>query len=274
MEKMEKLNNLEKREIPKWEDIKVFRVRHGDSKYNEHLKTGQKGKKDLTEQGIQQSLEAAKTIEQQLDRDNDIICFAYSPRYRAKNTGEIVKDHLASRGFLIYKDAKEREKQKRVRGADLLDYNGSSVEPKEERHTEVYQKRLKEAFASMPRGESLAKYWLQGEVDILEKPDSVKKRTRNQLTFLMRIARNIQPKIDKHIVIIEAEHEETVDELLKIASQGELGILKDSGLRKGEVMQLDIPAQGDKISIKLLNRDIDLKSVHYNHIKRVFKSGE
>lgn len=274
MERINEIDNLEKREMPKWKDIKIFRVRHGDSKYNEHLKAIKENESDLTDQGAQQSLEAAKTIEQQLDKDKDIICLAYSPRYRAKNTGEIVKDHLASRGFLIYKDAKEREKQKRVRGADLLDYNGLSVEPKEERHAEVYQKRLKEAFASMPRGESLAKYWLQGEVDILEKPESVKKRTRNQLTFLMRIARNIQPKIDKHIVIIEVEHEETIDELLKVASREELGILKDSGLEKGEVMQLNIPIEGDEISIRLLNRDIDLKPVHYDHIKRIFKSEE
>jgi len=271
MEKVEKLDNLEKRETPKWRDIKVFRVRHGDSKYNEHLKTDREDEKDLTELGIQQSLEAAKTIESQLDKDNDIICFAFSPRYRTKSTGEVIKNYLNSKGFLIYKDPKEREIQERVRGADLLDYNGSSVEPGEKKHAEIYFKRLKEAFAIMPRGESIAKFWLQGEIDMLEKPSKVKKRTRDQLTFLMRIARKIQPKIDKHIVIIEVEHEETIDELLKVASQGELGILKDSGLGKGEVIQLNIPIKGDEISIKLLDRDIKLSPLHYNHIERIFK---
>ncbi|MBU4257299.1 histidine phosphatase family protein [Candidatus Parcubacteria bacterium] len=272
MERIEEINNIEKREPSKWEDIKVFRVRHGDSKYNEHMKTGKEDKNDLTETGIQQALDAAKTIESQLNKDNDIICFAHSPRFRAVNTMVVVKEYLASRGFLIYEDIKERERQERIRGADLVDYEGSIVAPEDEKHSELYLKRMKESFKSMPRGESLGKYSMLGEIEMFEDPENVKKRARNQLTFLMRVAQNIQTKIDKHIVIVQVEHEETIDETLKISSQGKLGILKDEPIGKGEVMQLNIPTKGDEIKAKLLNKDVELKPLHYDYIKRIFKA--
>lgn len=272
MEKIKTINNLEKRESSKWEDIKVFRVRHGDSKYNEHMKTGEEDKNDLTEAGIQQALDAAKKIEKQLDKANDIICFAHSPRFRAENTMKIIKEYLSLRGFSIYEDIKERERQERVRGADLVDYDGSVVSIEDEKHSELYLKRMKESFQVMPRGQSLGKYSMLGEIEMFEEPENVKKRARNQLTFLMRAAQKIQAKIDKHIAVIQVEHEEAIDEILKISSQGELGILKDEPIGKGEVMQLNIPTKGDEIKVKLLNKDVELKPLHYDYIKRIFKS--
>lgn len=41
---------------------------------------------------------------------------------------------------------------------------------------------------------------------------------------------------------------------------------------KGEVMQLNIPTKGDEIKVKLLNKDVELKPLNYDHIKRIFKS--
>jgi hypothetical protein len=88
----------------------------------------------------------------------------------------------------------------------------------------------------------------------------------------MRIAHTIQPKVDKHIAIVETEHEETLDDLLTRATDGKAGLKKDSGPKTGEVFELGISTTSNEIIVKSLNRDFETKTLNFDYLKRDYEN--
>ncbi len=271
---MEQLPNsrIESNEKPSWQNIKVFRVRHGHTPYNEQLKgIPDDDTIDLTEQGIKEIEASAENISQRLNKDEDVVCVVYSPRKRTRDSAQIVKNYLIDRGFTVWDDPKEREDQYRVRSTDILNSESQPISHNEPAYAPAFRELLSSLKQSVPHGSTATQHWKQGGVDVLETPESVDKRSKDQLAFLMRVAHTIQPKVDKHIVVVELEHEETLDDVVSHATDGVTSIQGGSGPKTGEVFELEIPVVGDEINIKSLNRDIQAKPVHFDYLKRDFK---
>ena len=271
---MEKLptHGIESSEKPSWKNMKVFRVRHGNTPYNEQLKGVQDNETiDLTEQGVREIEEAAENIAQRLNKDEDVVCVVHSPRKRTRDSAQIIRNYLTDRGFTVWDDPKEREEQYRVRSTDILDSESQPISHNEPAYAPAFRELLSSLKQSVPPGSTATQHWKQGGIDVLETPENVGQRSKDQLAFLMRIAHTIQPKVDKHIVVVELEHEETLDDIVSHATDGATSIQGGSGPKTGEVFELEIPVVGDEINIKSLNRDIQAKPVHFDYLKRDFK---
>lgn len=265
------LGQIEKEKVS-WKDIKVFRVRHGTTHYYEQLKgIPDSSVIDLTEQGIEEIKGAAKNISLRLDKKNDIICIINSPRKRTHDSAQIIKEYLANEGFEIWEDKKEREGQHRIRSTDILNSNSKPIAHDELEYAPAFRDLLLKIKQVVPAGVSATKYWKEGGLSDLENPIDVEKRSKSQLALLMRIAHTIQPKVDRHITIIELEHEETLDDLLTRATNGEAGIKNDSGSKNGEVFELGISTDSDNVTVRSLNRDHAVKSLKFNYLVRDFK---
>ncbi len=264
---------FEKKEKEKFKHIKVFRVRHGNTSYYEQLKGLPGDIIDLTEQGIKEMESAAEKIASNINKEEDIVSFGYSPRKRTIDTANIIKKHLKKEGFTIWEDPKNREEQERVRSTDIMNDDNEAISHKELEYVPAVQELLSIIKDEVPEGETATKYWKEGNIDALEKPDSVDSRSKAQLAKLMRIAHTIQPKIDKRLVIIQTEHEETLDDMLLKVSDGENGVTLGSGPHTGEVFELDIPVDtsDDEINVKSLTRDIKTKPIHFDYLKREYK---
>lgn len=265
-------HNLESSEKISWKNIKVFRVRHGNTPYNEQLKgVPDESEIDLTEQGIREIEQAAENISQRLNKDEDVVCVVHSPRKRTRDSAQIIRNYLVDRGFTVWDDPKEREEQTRVRSTDILNSESQPIPHNEPAYAEAFRELLSNIKQSVPPGSTATQYWKQGGIDALETPESVGQRSKDQLAFLMRVAHTIQPKVDKHIAIVELEHEETLDDIVSNATDGSTSIREGNGPKTGEVFELEIPVVGDEVHIKSLNRDIEAKSFHFDYLKRDFK---
>ena len=270
---MEKLSRAtESNEKPSWKNIKVFRVRHGQTPYHEQLKgIPDEDTIDLTEQGIKEIEEAAENISQKLNKNEDVVCIVHSPRKRTRDSAQIIRKYLTDRDFIVWDDLKEREAQNRVRSTDIFDSESKPISHDEPTYAPAFRELLSKIKESVPSGRTATQHWKKGGIDVLETPESVGQRSKDQLALLMRVAHTIQPKVDKHIVVVELEHEETLDDIVSHATAGETSIQKGSGPKTGEVFELEIPVAGDEINIKSLNRDIQAKPVHFDYLKREFK---
>lgn len=269
---MERYDNEQKIEkIPQWESIRVFRVRHGDTPYKEQLGGLEEGGIDLTEKGVQQLEEAANEIAERLDKEGDVISIISSPRQRARDSADIIRRILIERGFSVWEDPKERIEQDRIRSTDLFNDEDEIIHVDDPKYVEGWSKIAADMPQQLQQGETGTQLWKRGGIASTEKSEDVYSRSRDQLTFLTRIARQIQPKVDKHIVIIQVEHEETMDDLLEVASGGKLGIAAGSGSEKGEVFELDIPVSGNGIKFTPISRGLEPVTLEYDHLKREFK---
>jgi len=102
---------FEKKEKEPWQHIKVFRVRHGNTPYHEQLEGIPGDKIDLTEKGIKEIENAAEKISSNIDKDQDIVCFGFSPRKRTIDSANIIRTYLIKNGFTVWEDPKNREEQ-------------------------------------------------------------------------------------------------------------------------------------------------------------------
>lgn len=105
----------------------------------------------------------------------------------------------------------------------------------------------------VPKDQARDQYYYEHseELPFGENMSDVEKRVRVHLRGLQRIAKTIQPKIKKRIVIIQTEHGETMDKMLKNVSGDKA---KDSA-RNAEVMEMTIPVKGDEVMVNLMDRE-------------------
>lgn len=268
---------FEKKEAPKpkWESMRVFRVRHGDTIYREqsHDKSLKPKNMDLTEKGKQQILEDAKKIASILNKENDIVCVVASPAERAMNGKQIITDYLEKEGFDIWQDSRADEPQNRVKNLDVINEKGEVVDIQDSEYPEYYFLIKKYFDEETPEDISRMKFVAQHKHENLEKFDSSAERARNQLTKMVRVARNVQPQAEKHIVVVQIEHSETLDDFYTQASKGKYAYNKDTGPNLGEVVQIDIPVDKDnpELTVNFIDRKDNKNKVKYNHIKREFE---
>ena len=269
--KVSEVENITKVE---WENIKIFRVRHGDTLYKEQLGGLSEGVIDLTEKGIQQLEDAADKIAERLDKKTDVISIISSPRQRTKDSAGIIKRVLTERGFSVWEDPEARVEQDRIRSTDLFNSDDEVIHVSDPEYVEGWSKIATDMSQKLQPGETGVQLWKRGAIPSTEKAEDVSNRSRDQLTFLTRIARQIQPKLDKHIIIVQVEHEETMDDLLEFASEGKLGIAAGNGVEKGEVIELDIPVKGNDIVVTPISRGLEptTVTVEFDHLKRKFRS--
>jgi bisphosphoglycerate-dependent phosphoglycerate mutase len=246
-------------------------VRHGQTPYNEQLKgVPAEDEIDLTEQGIKEIEAAAESIASRLDKEEDIVCLTHSPRKRARDSINIIKKYLGDAGFTVWEDQKGRESQDRIRSTDILDEEDAPIPHDDPAYAPAFRELIQGLKEELPEGVSATEYWKEGNVEGIEQPESVDRRAKDQLSFLMRVAHTIQPKVDKHIALVQLEHEETLDDLVARATDGEVSISAGDGPATGEVFELDIPVEGDEIEIIPLSRESPSTSVRFDYLKRDF----
>lgn len=267
---------IEKKELEKIENMIVFRLRHGETDYHEH--TGEKklnpGECDITETGRKMMEKDAEIIMQQIDKNNDIICVVSSPRIRAKNGKDIIEHELRLRGYNVWEGDVVDEPQKFIRGLDMYDSDGEVIDLEDSEYSVAYNKMVEEMEKIKPVDQSHEQFYSQLEDDRLETVKSAGERARYQLSKFVRIARNVQLKINKRIVIVEIEHCETLNDIYSEASSGEYSMEKDTGPARGEMIRLDIPtdSSSDEIGVKFLgeNRKNKESVVKYDYLRKKF----
>jgi len=236
----------EQREKSSYKQVIVYRMRHGDTNYYEHTHESDDWEKhDLKEEGIESMKANARIIAEQhkTEKDDVIFCVVASPRVRAQNGKRIIEKELAAAGFNVWDDARTNKPQKMVRSLDISDENGEDVPTKDERHPDFFN-AIQAELKSDESGyvERLAQHGIKN----LETLESVSKRTRHQLSKFFRIARTIQPKVGKRIIVIEIEHGETLDDSMEQVSFGERTMKKGTEAQKGEMIKIDIPVDPGK----------------------------
>jgi broad specificity phosphatase PhoE len=274
---------IESEQRPAPESIKVFRVRHGTSNYLEHKGQIEQENVDLTEAGVEQIQASAQAIATQIDKNNDIVWIVSSPRARTQQSASIIKQYLIEQGITVWDDPKNRQIQDRVRSFDIYGQDGKTVNPGDEQYQSVYNDFLQTLKRELPDMTTMEAYSqvLQGKhnfPDQIETFDKVRARTRNQLTYLTRIAQYIQPKVyetlRKRVVIVQTEHTESLEDFYATLSQGEFSVYQDSGLQPGDVVELDISTAKDNqvITAKFINKNGVTKKVSFDHVNRQFRS--
>lgn len=250
--------------------LRVFSVRHGDTLYLEQIRGDVKDDEiDLTEKGVAQITSAAEKIAQRIDKSDSIVWVIGSPRKRTRDSAEIIRTYLRDNGFQVHDDVKQREDHDRVRSVDVLDEEQAAIDPKDPKYVE----KIAEVMASFPQGVVPTQYVTLNKVSGLEPSVDVRKRATSQLAYLMRIAHTIQPGSKKQIIIVQTEHEETMDPVFEEASEGRFTVKKVTGAQKGEVIELSIPVQGDEIGIDFIDRD-EKATIKFDYLKRRFGSQE
>lgn len=255
---MEKLDNKKietKEDYP--DHMKVFRVRHSETEYKE-LFGGElkEGDFDLTDKGMEQIEAAAQRIAAKLDRDNDVICIISSPIRRTRDSAKIMREYFHANNYEVWEDPKGRTTHPRIRAVDFLDENGQALEPGDENYTENIKRIIKEIDRMKPEGMPSEEFYYNNSEKIPqgEKYEDVKKRVATHMRGLQMVARSIQPKVKKRIVIVQLEHGETVDAMLENASSRQLTGKKGTGAKNAEILELTIPVKGDGVDVNLMDR--------------------
>lgn len=258
MENIEKKSREQNEKFP--DHIKVFRVRHGETEYKEQLR-GNVGEEefDLTYGGMEQVEAAAARIAARLNNGNDIVCVVSSPRKRARDSARIMREYFRAHGFTVWADPKNvgREVQPRVRASDFLDESGRPLVPGEDDYVEAV-KEIREILLKMKPEDVSAEVFYYTQLHDFprgETYDKVRARVAVQMRKLQRVARLMQPKTEKRIVVVQVEHGETMDSMLKAASAGKYAGEKGSGTKHAEIIEMTIPAEGDKAEVVLIDRD-------------------
>lgn len=272
----ERERHIAETEKERMKGITVFRVRHGTTALQEQEGVEPGKEFELTDRGTEEVKAAAEEVAAQLDADQDVVWVVSSPRKRTRDSADIFRQHLKEKGFTVWEDPKQREEQNRVRSTDFYSKEGDVIEPDNDEYASSVIALLRRLREELPENADIQQEWAQGALagENIEQPQDVAERSRGQLALLMRIAHTIQPKLDKHIVIIQTEHTETMDELLERSTNGTAGAKVGEEAQKGEVLKLEIPSEGNKIDVSSLTHDRETHPVYFDHLKRKFTSDE
>jgi broad specificity phosphatase PhoE len=281
---------------PELRFIKVYRVRHGKSVYHEHTEGKNnipEDELDLTSEGVRDIEKAAEIIKEHIDPKRDTVVLISSPRRRAKSAIKIIGDRLGE----AFKDqniiqtlADNPKYEKRLESfasANLVDENGKPIKTDDSRYPKLFAEqvpRLKDMAkeAGLPTSGFLASH-PDEQFGQFERTIDLNKRIRRHLTLLVLAARIKQPqlaKLGKRLVIIEVEHNETLDEMYEKASKGKYTFKtktpdeKGTGAVEGEVLEMLIPSDknSNEIRVNFLGegREKDEKIIAFDSRKREF----
>jgi len=277
----------EQKEQVNLNNIKVFRVRHGESNYDELSKENIDAENsDLTDEGVKSLEKTSEKLLEILNPETDLIVIASSERRRAMASAEIIDRKLREANFTIWEDPKQEERNGKARNIrskindmEIIDKESKKVvKPGDEKYWEASGDAWAKHLGENPEIPIKDAYplWFKGELERLDgeqyESDSKKeidKRSKEHLAFLMKVSQKFQPKLakeNKRIVIIEVEHGESLDSL----SQK----LSESKVSHGGFLELDIPTNGDEIDIKNYdnksNKTTNIEIIKFNAKKRDF----
>lgn len=283
---------------PELQYIKVYRVRHGKTAYDEHYHGRDnlpEDATDLTEEGIEQIKKAATTIKNRIDEKKDLVVLISSPRRRAESAIKIIESSLREafpEGDVIQNLDRESPKYKKrqlaIESVNLVDEGGGRVETNDPRYPQLFSLEAAKLFEisgneGMTTSGYLATY-PDKQFGQFEKTEDLRNRTRIHLARLMLTARLKQPELakkGKRLVIIEVEHNETLDEIYEKASAGKYTIQsktedgKGTGAIEGEVVELLIPSNrtSNEIRVNFLGegRNKDEKKLYFDPRTKEFQ---
>ncbi len=269
-------------------EIKVFRVRHGNSEYKEIQENTLEladDELDLTEKGIKELEQTAEHLASTLNPETDVIVIASSERRRAVSSAAIIKNKLVDSGFTIWNDpvAEKGRKTRTVTGRlndmEIMEQKSGKIIPPLSKDYwdasgDVWQEYIKEESTISPK--DVYPMWRDGKIERLSgdtyTSDSIQDinlRSANHLALLMRIAKKFQPRLSadgKRLVIIEAEHGESLNDF---ASKAKV----EKAVSHGGYMELAVPIDSDEINVKTWDINDGEKSaetVHFDAQKRKF----
>lgn len=106
----------ESREAPGLPGFVVDFVRHGSTEYQEYWDAVETGRldatlEDLTEKGKQEILKTAEDLALTIDKEQEIVIIASSPRARTLYSARLIADHLKAKGIEVVEDAFEAFKK-------------------------------------------------------------------------------------------------------------------------------------------------------------------
>ncbi len=271
----EKVSSSMERE-PRFDGIKVFKVRHGQSNYEELRGEISDKTVDITEKGIEQIKKTAEYLKSRIDKENDVVVFAHSPRRRAVDSMKIIYDILKKEGFNVVDDLKNREVRVKMDNAKLFDENNNVIEPGTREYADAAWKVIENEFEKYG-DDWFEKSWMKNEKKRIkrhgyemESLHEVKKRSKDHLAFLMRMAKRVQPgNTNGNIVLIEVSHGENMQDFLEHASGNDF----DGEIENGGVVEMFIPSKGKKIKSNIWTRNKglkELKEIEFDYLKRDF----
>ena len=125
----------------------------------------------------------------------------------------------------------------------------------------------------MPDWGNWMSYWAKNEEKIpegTEKPADIKKRIQRILTYLERIAKQVNPKENKKLHFICVTHEELFRDLLEEGFG--YGTEKGTGPINGEALTIDInKSENDKDAVFNMKFGDDKSSLSFDPKSRDFK---
>jgi broad specificity phosphatase PhoE len=274
----ELFESLEKREQARFKSTVVYRIRHGKTEYHEHLHQYDKMADglDITKEGEQMMVDNAGKImkREEMHKEDTIFCVVASPRIRAQNGKKIIEDELKKNGFSVWDDPRMDRPQNLVRNFDFFDNDGEQVHVEDEKHPEYFQKAFDYLANEIPEGLTAEQHALHHNLPNVETYGSAGARARRQLSKFVRVARKIQPNIERRVVIIQIEHKETLSDFFDQASAGDYSMEKSKGPKKGEMVRLEIPtdSNSNELEVDFLDEDRDnkVRKIKYDHIKKEF----
>lgn len=288
---MQHIENIAETE-PELRYIKVYRVRHGKSVYKEHVlgkNVLPEEELDLTaEEGVGQIKQAAEVIKSRIDKARDLVVLMSSPRRRAESAVKIItsvlKEAFPDEGIIQDLDTENSKYQRRLKAIEsvnLVDEEGNRVGTDDPRYPQLFATEAAKLIEeSSNEGMSTTGYlatYPDKQFGQFERTEDLRRRTRTHLARLIHIARLKQPELakkGKRLVIIEVEHNETLDEIYEKASGGAYTYLlktedkKGTGPVEGEVVELLIPSDkgSNEMRVNFLGegRDKDEKKIVFD----------
>lgn len=172
---------------PKFKDIAVYRIRHGESVYTEYNADVETTEDDLTDAGKKQIVNTIKFIAQSLNKEQDIIVVVSSPRIRTIGSANLAKKILKEMGFNVWDDNKKRDIRWRLRSPDVLDGYGNIITKKDSGYKGVQDKLKNEIETLAKPGETFAETLARvDKVNHLEALSSAQKRARVELKYFLK----------------------------------------------------------------------------------------
>ncbi len=271
-------HNIESTEKPHPKYLKVFRFRHGSSKYSELNYEVPTDEFDLTEEGKQEVIDGVNSIMKGLDKNNDIIVLVSSPKVRAKGSMQLAKNIFEKNGFTVWKSKDDtRLIRNNIRSGDTLDDERNPVEKGDQGFSEAQSKALDEANALLTSETDMPTVWANysDKISGFEKFDDVGKRANKEIELLFKTAHMIQTKTEKQIVVISFEHGETVDPVVSMFGEGVISQKRGNPLKNGEPLLMDISTEDNSMKISLpLREDIEEEVINFNKKTKTFTKNE
>lgn len=215
---------IEQKEQPPFRaDLRVDFIRHGQPKYTKEEMKSANFEGELTKEGVEQIKKQIEELIKGINKQKEVVVIWTSPKNRAKQSSEVIRQMLSEKGIDRIVDKASGANVK----ASLSD-------------VKISKDFMEEAIKDNIDFKNWMVYW--SEMDNLpegtESAEDVKKRVQRVVTYLERIARNVQLGEEKRLHFICVGHEELVRDLLE-ESFG-MGTKEGEGPGYAEVVRMDI----------------------------------